>query len=60
MSGNVADLPDWAKDRLKDHEDRIRVLEKTRFILFGIGTGVGTIATLLGSGSIKSLLKLLG
>lgn len=60
MPGAV--LPQWAidlRETVKDQEARIRVLEKTRFMLFGIGTGVGAIATFIGSGSLKAVLKAL-
>lgn len=56
MSG----LPQWANDlreTLKDHETRLRLVEKLLWTVFGIGAGVGAIATFIGSGSLKALLK---
>jgi hypothetical protein len=53
-------LPQWATDlreQMKDHETRLRLVEKLLWIVFGIGSGVGAIATLIGSGTLKALLK---
>lgn len=55
-------LPQWAidlRDDLKDHETRLRGLEKLLWVVFGIGSGVGAVATLIGSGTLKALLKAL-
>lgn len=55
-------LPQWAtdlRDSLKDHETRLRAVEKLLWIVFGVGSGVGAIATLIGSGTLKALLKAL-
>jgi hypothetical protein len=54
---SVAEIPEWIKDQLKDHETRLRLVEKLLWIVFGIGSGVGAIATLIGSGTLKTLLK---
>jgi hypothetical protein len=54
---SVAEIPEWIKDQLKDHETRLRLVEKLLWIVFGIGSGVGAIATLIGSGTLKALLK---
>ena len=56
---SVADIPKWVEDQLKDHETRLRLVEKLLWIVFGVGSGVGAIATLIGSGTLKALLKAL-
>lgn len=56
---SVGDIPEWLKDQLKDHETRLRIVEKLLWIVFGIGSGVGAVATLIGSGTLKALLKAL-
>ena len=53
MSG--ADVPEWARDMLKDHESRIRAVERAVWWVFGVGSGVGALVMMVVNGVLKKL-----